>query len=68
MSTVLYACGCAVFRSMFGDREILDIHHYECDQHLQMAKGMEGRPISQVMESMAKVLVEDNIHEARWTD
>jgi hypothetical protein len=53
---------------MFGDREILDIHHYECDQHLQMAKGMEGRPISQVMESMAKVLVEDNIHEARWTD
>lgn len=31
MSTQIFACGCAISASMFGEREILSVHH--CWQH-----------------------------------
>jgi hypothetical protein len=31
MATVCFSCGCAVTSSMFGEREILAVHH--CEEH-----------------------------------
>lgn len=39
MATTMFSCGCSITRSMFGNREILDVHfciHHAVNEEVQL--------------------------------
>lgn len=52
METIIYVCGCLITRSMFGKREITEIHH--CDTHRNLFS--QDKSLREMAEELLSIL------------
>lgn len=54
MNTVIFSCGCSISRSMFGEREVREVHH--CQQHWNLFS--QDKTLRQMAEEIRAVTVD----------
>jgi len=48
MDIMVYPCGCSIFRSMFGEREVIDVSH--CKEHFYLS--LKGKNVPEMAEEL----------------